>query len=324
MNKKSWLDSITKIHNKDIKPETDWITLYKKVLNIFTLEKNKPNKIEIEEFINKCDINYENSKKNIETIMKVTNPGRRQSISLSDNEYNKIKNNYEVFNENNYSYEIELKYKDKSKKTLDKQRVTFKIVKKSFLNKIWNYIENTNSINIMNYLIKDLMKKIEKAAFCKGGDRRVRWELDEIHSEFGSKKDCIQIAFSLTKNYLYAIVNSKSLGPKIKKKIKKIKNIINYIKCFENKNNYKSMTEENICAFCYEKYTFINFVYNARSNDLSISMGHDKPRYSRWENNHTANNVFWIHRRCNNVQSNYTIQDSLEFVNKILKKRIND
>ncbi|URM53028.1 hypothetical protein [Mycoplasma sp. SG1] len=308
MNKNNWCCNICGIYNKDEQPSDTWFNVWNKTTEIFKNSGVKNNN-NLNDFLS--DYKLIANQNILKKIRNLCNPGKTATIILSNLDYIKLQEIYKdslVWDENKLTYRITLFYKDKNIKNL-----VFKCININTLNSALNYFKNNENNNTLNFIVKDVIKKIEKNSFCKGGDRRVRWKLDKIHSEYGEYEQCNKIALLLLKLFLLSFKET-NIWNKHKEKINEVIKII-YQK-LEN-DNYVS---DPICPLCLERYSYWDFIRNARSDPLSLVLGHDKPRKNRTDNNHKVDNVFWIHRKCNFIQGDNTITNTLFEIKNILKK----
>lgn len=63
---------------------------------------------------------------------------------------------------------------------------------------ILEILKNYKSDSSYYKIIRDILEKIELAVFCKGRDRRARWKLDVVRSEYGDKNEYHKVAAKLT------------------------------------------------------------------------------------------------------------------------------
>lgn len=150
-----------------------------------------------------------------------------------------------------------------------------------------------------------IFNKIEVAAFTIRGERTLRWRINKSHSEYSTKKDCLDVAKKLYAYYLRLKDFDKQIPPKIKKLV-----------------SLKSYPDNTQCPLCLEEIEKGMFFLDARKQSSAIQMGHKNPLSKRIQKNHlhTKENVIWQHRRCNYMQGEDTIENALNYMLEILKR----
>lgn len=157
-------------------------------------------------------------------------------------------------------------------------------------------------------LLKDILPvnyidKIEVAAFSIRGKRIARWQLERSHPEYSTKLNTVEAAKKLT----WLLLKSKN-APTISHKLCTLL------------NKDKRFTEEiTCCPVCRETICLDDFKRSGRVDPMSIQMGHLIP-LSRGKDGHNAHNVVWVHRRCNYIQDEQTIEETIETLCQILKR----
>jgi hypothetical protein len=161
-------------------------------------------------------------------------------------------------------------------------------------------------INILDELKKVIsgknIDKIEYASFVIRGERKARWLLDRAHSEYSTKNDALGAAKKLT----WLLMKSRG-APLISKRLKRL--LI---------NDEKFIDETTTCPLCKEIIKIDDYNLSGRNDLYSIQMGHLIP-LSLKPRSHNAGNVVWMHRRCNYIQDEQTIDNTINFLKQILK-----
>lgn len=157
-------------------------------------------------------------------------------------------------------------------------------------------------------IVKELKKilsnkyidKIELAAFVIRGTRKARWMLSSKHPEYSSKKDALGAAKKLT----LLMIKSKGCS--------KINSFL------KRKLIKKKKVDITQCPLCKKNILLSDFDKDGRKDTDSIQMGHYIP-LSKKNKAHNYDNVFWSHRRCNYIQGEQTIKETIKFLIQILK-----
>jgi len=180
----------------------------------------------------------------------------------------------------------------------------------------WNSIlEDLDGILSDKYI-----DKIEVAAFSIRGERTARWLLVPDDAEFSTLADALGAAKKLTwlllKSEGAPMIPSSLLG-----KLRCTKSAICTLleghegKCTDSRS-HDGLTK---CPVCLETIRFHDFERDGRKDLVSIQMGHLVP-LSRVTAGHTANNVVWVHRRCNYIQDEQTVEETIMQLCEIVKK----
>jgi len=173
---------------------------------------------------------------------------------------------------------------------------------------------------LTQYVKGNLIDKIEVASFAIRGKRKARWLVDEKHSEFASVENSIGAAKKLTG----LLLNCEN-GPGITNDLYKLLKCSRTASCVlleghagdcENKTKPQ---EKTTCPMCKEVIKLSDFDLDATTDLLAIQMGHLVP-LSRKINGHHAQNVVWVHRRCNYIQDEQTVTETIETLRQILER----
>ena len=147
----NWFTGLTKVYNKDTEPNKIWYDICQEINNVY-----KWNKKEIKKSVVLKEIKY-------------LRPGRTTTIILDSKNFDYLKKIYKNNKKiDDYQYEITLNYKDESKKG-NKKNVIFKCIKKTKIDQTLKFICYTNENNIVNFVLNEVISKIERSSFCKGG-----------------------------------------------------------------------------------------------------------------------------------------------------------
>lgn len=157
-------------------------------------------------------------------------------------------------------------------------------------------------------LPSEYINKIEVAAFAIPKKRTARWKVKRGTPEykyFSRRPDALEVARKLT----WLLLKTKN-SPSIPRKLKILLNKRNK---FINKITY--------CPICRRLLNFQNFKLFGRKDPSSIQIGHLIP-LSRLSigKGHNAQNVVWVHRRCNDLQDEETVDETIETFHQILKR----
>jgi len=327
----AWFSGIPKIGNKDTEPDESWDKITESVLEIF----DKENGIlpeELEEYTkkdirknvfsllediekNKEKLKHMDCSTNTEVLIKLLRPGRTTTLLVNKREMESLKNKYNGEIKEPYVL-IKLKYMDEKGR-----HPNFRLFATEDYENLLEILRSFKSDSSYYKIIKEILEKIELAAFCKGGDRRARWKLDVVHSEHGEKEDCHKVAAKLTYFLLDILeddLKKKGILNSKRNKIKVAKE--NCILLFNDKEKsfVKNIYPKSICPMCLEKIELIDFFRNGRNDTKSIVFGHYAFRGDRTKSVHLGKNAFWIHRTCNYIQGEYTIKKRVIFLKEIL------
>lgn len=85
-------------------------------------------------------------------------------------------------------------------------------------------------------------------------------------------------------------------------------------------NKDRKFTEEiTYCPICKEIINYEDFILSGRTDPTSIQMGHLIP-LSRGKEGHNIENAVWVHRRCNYIQDEQTVEETIETLRQILER----
>ncbi len=330
----SWFSAIPKIGNKDTAPNYDWDNIFNSVLGIFEKDlvilpsymetkKKKEIKEEVLNFVkdissNRTNLENVDSAVCVGELIKLLRPGRTSTLLVERSQMNLLKSKYNGEEQLPY-IKIELNYVDEQGR-----HPSFRLFSIQDYNSILEIIKSYKSDSSYYVIVHDILEKIELAAFCKGGDRRARWKLDEVHSEYGNILECHKVAAKLTYLFLDILINdfkSKNLYDLKKDKIQKAKNYC--FKLFNDDERYflNHIFSEGKCPMCINKIEVIDFFRNGRNDSYSVVFGHYEFRGDKTKNVHLGKNAFWIHRTCNYIQAEYTIKERIPFLKEIIKNQ---
>ncbi len=160
---------------------------------------------------------------------------------------------------------------------------------------------------ILEYLKNSLpakyIDKIEVASFSIRGKRIARWQLEKDHAEYSTKQNALGAAKKLT----WLLLKSRN-APSVSEQL------ISLL----NKNN-ELIEETTFCPICKEIISYEDFKRSGRIDPISIQMGHLTP-LSRGEEGHNSKNVVWVHRRCNYIQDEQTVSETIDTLRQILER----
>lgn len=165
------------------------------------------------------------------------------------------------------------------------------------------------------------ISKIELAAFVIRGKRIARWKISKSHPEYATLKNSLCAAKKLT----WLLLRSDG-APGIPAKLYDGLKCSKTSRCAlleghaENCITRKPLEETTThCPICLESIKFNDFRRNGRTDPLSIQMGHLTP-LSQARRGHNATNVTWAHRRCNYIQDEQTVEETIRTLREILEK----
>jgi hypothetical protein len=326
------MSSFSKINNKDTSPDLRWKSIVEKITSIFNENAIVPNEFsnytynKLKKLINVYFKDYELNSHIIrkidfsgtaQNLLKLLRPGKTATVLMEKDLIEELKTTYKGKKEGLFVKFI-LNYVNENG-----NKDQFRVLPKESYNEMLEIISQFSSGSVYRFLIKEVLEKIELAAFCKGGDRRARWMLDPIHSEYGTKEECHRVASKLSYfllDYIDEDLENKEIGHVYKDKINKAKE-----ECFKllNKDEIIFITEtlpKAVCPMCLEKIKLNDFFRNGRNDELSVVFGHYSFRGNRNQTAHKGKNAFWLHRTCNYIQGEYTIEERIKTLNEIVKK----
>ncbi len=317
-----WFSGIPKINNKEIAPNERWDKIYNSISSIFP-KQTAPRgmKSKINRYLDSVTKNREiliqyDSKVLANELISVLRPGRTTTLLLADeNQINDIQREYGGLINGPY---VNIELKEKGPDT--KKYPVLRLLSKRNYDTALEILGSLKSPYAFNVIVKNLIVKVELAAFCKGGDRRARWRLDNIHPEFAEENGCYGVAAKL----LYYILDILKADLK-KKNIENYTSSIDQAKkiCMKEFNEKEIQFVNNIypkcsCPMCLNEISLIDFFRNGRNDPYSIVFGHYEYRGARSGDVHIGKNSFWIHRLCNSIQGIYTIEETLQILKNLM------
>jgi len=156
---------------------------------------------------------------------------------------------------------------------------------------------------LRNLLPAKYIDKIEVASFSIRGKRIARWQLKKDHAEYSTKRNALEAAKKLT----WLLLKSKN-APEFSKQLVSLL----------NKNN-EFTDETTYCPICKEIITYEDFKRLGRTDPISIQIGHLIP-LSKEKGGHNSKNVVWVHRRCNYIQDEQTVSETIDTLRQILER----
>lgn len=179
-------------------------------------------------------------------------------------------------------------------------------------------------VEILKHLSKllpdDYINKIEVAAFTIRGQRTARWRIDPSDSEYSTRENALGAA----KKLAWLLLKSEGT-PEIPEDLYKLLICTKTGQCKllegheGNCGDISHIDEPTHCLVCRETIKFEDFKRAGRTDPISIQMGHIIP-LSRGKGGHNASNVIWTHRRCNYIQGEQTIKETIETIREIVKR----
>lgn len=167
---------------------------------------------------------------------------------------------------------------------------------------IWKCLKEKNIIP------DDYINKIEVCAFGIPGKRTARWKIkpnDKNYKYYSTKQNALDVARKLTWLILKS-ENAPAMPPNLR--------------ILLNKSG-KFPDEPSVCPLCRRKLDFSEFKLFGRKDPNSIQMGHLTPLSRlRIGRGHEAQNIIWIHRRCNDIQDEQTVFETIQILRQILER----
>lgn len=157
--------------------------------------------------------------------------------------------------------------------------------------------------HLKSMLPSKYIDKIEVASFSIRGKRIARWQLEKDHAEYSTKQNALGAAKKLTLLLLKSR-NAPSLS-------EQLISLLNKDREFTKERTY--------CPICKEIINYEDFKRSGRIDPISIQMGHLVP-LSRGKEGHNSKNIVWVHRRCNYIQDEQTITETIETLRQILER----
>ena len=167
---------------------------------------------------------------------------------------------------------------------------------------------------------KTYIDKIEAAAFAIRGKRTARWIVPVNHPEFATLENSLGAA----KKLVWLLLKSED-SPGM------LSELYDLLKCTKSADcrlleghsgeceTRKPRQETLRCPVCLETIKLSDFGRHGRTDPLSIQMGHLVP-LSRATQGHNAKNVVWAHRRCNYIQDEQTVEETIKTLCEIVEK----
>jgi len=173
---------------------------------------------------------------------------------------------------------------------------------------------------LSGYIDNDYINKIEVAAFTIRGKRIARWLIPHTDSEFSTVENSIGAAKKLT----WLLLACKG-GPGLNEALFSRLRCTKHAKCalLEGHEGDCSRLPKTLqltrCPICLDVIKLDDFKLSGRTELLSVQMGHLTP-LSRIKEGHTAANVVWAHRRCNYIQDEQTVNETIDTLRGIVEK----
>lgn len=177
----------------------------------------------------------------------------------------------------------------------------------------WNYwvlnsfsgkkppIEWVNILKEIKEIKTKYINKIEVAGFSIRGERIARWQLTKEHPEYSTLENALGAAKKLTWLLLKSM-NAPTMSDELKFLLNSKKDFLEEFTC---------------CPLCKNKIKYEDFELDGRKDLNSIQMGHLIP-LSKIKEGHNKENVMWMHRRCNYIQDEQTLDETIIFLKQIL------
>lgn len=172
---------------------------------------------------------------------------------------------------------------------------------------------------LSGYVDDDYINKIEVAAFTIRGKRTARWLIPEGDPEFSTIENSIGVAKKLAW-LLLGCEEGSGLSEDLRLSLKCTRRPCVLLEGHDGECSESERTLEiTRCPICCEPIRSDDFKRNGRTDPLSIQMGHLIP-LSRTRQGHTASNVVWTHRRCNYIQDEQTVEDTINTLCTIIRR----
>jgi len=162
--------------------------------------------------------------------------------------------------------------------------------------------------------------KIEVAAFAIRGVRTARWKVPKNHPEYASLENSLGAAKKLT----WLVFRSEG-SPGITAELYTSLKCTRSSECTlleghgDECKTGEASKEITRCPVCLEIIKLDDFRRHGRTDPLSIQMGHLTP-LSRTRQGHNATNVVWAHRRCNYIQDEQTVEETIKTLREIVER----
>lgn len=173
---------------------------------------------------------------------------------------------------------------------------------------------------LAGYINNKQINKIEVAAFTIRGQRTARWLIPHTHAEFSTIENSIGAAKKLT----WLLLKSQG-GPGLNSALNLSLKCTKDNRCvlLEGHDGECSELDRTLeitkCPICLEPIKLDDFNRDGRTDPFSIQMGHLVP-LSKTTQGHTSDNVVWVHRRCNYIQDEQTVEETIITLSEIVKK----
>lgn len=178
--------------------------------------------------------------------------------------------------------------------------------------KEWEEITN----KLKTIFPKKYLEKIELTAFVVRGYRKARWLLKKDDKEYCSKEEALETAKKLT--WLMLLSEGNNPIPEEIRNLLLCKNKDCALFIGHNGLCGQGINEVTNCPLCKQIISLNDFNKDGRKDPLAIQLGHFIP-LSRQINGHNARNVVWIHRKCNEIQSEQTMDELIKSLMNIVK-----
>jgi hypothetical protein len=156
---------------------------------------------------------------------------------------------------------------------------------------------------LRGFLPSKYIDKIEVASFSIRGKRIARWQLEKDHAEYSTRQNALGAA----KKLIWLLLKSEKAPPPAES----LTSLLNKGRNFQD--------EVNRCPVCRGTINYGDFKLSGRIEPTSIQMGHLVP-LSRGKEGHNSKNVVWVHRRCNYIQDEQTMAETIDTLRQILER----
>lgn len=175
------------------------------------------------------------------------------------------------------------------------------------------------TVPLLGVLGRKHVGKIELVAFSIKGDRTARWLLTRNDPEYCTEAEALKVAKKLAWLTLLSR-NPPQIEPNLRPllsctKTQGCKLLEGHMEnCRTTGNQFSGATK---CALCGRPIALTDFNLDGRRDPSSISVNHRTP-LSRMVHGHNAENIAWAHRACNELQSEQTVNETLQRIKDIL------
>lgn len=159
-------------------------------------------------------------------------------------------------------------------------------------------------VKIKPLLDKKIIDKVELVSFVAKGHRKARWLLNQIDPEYCTKIEAFKVAKKLI-SLIFLSKNGVGINSNIETDFPKV--------------DFKRDIAK--CPICKKEIELTDFNRNAKRDPISIQIGHDIP-LSKALNQHNHRNIFWIHRKCNFLKGERTINETMLDFLEIIKTHV--